>query len=269
MPTDLQFQLAAPLFLSALVIAQSFEFSTGSEPPAPQPVLRYINRSYPKATVKRRNRIAHVAVRIAAQVFVRSNCAAPAGVCWDAGPEARLDKMDSWIIWLAHLTPTTALAMLACNAQFVHDNVYTAVQNEYNAGIRTSKLTCLTQLQSGELADRMRSLPCNACMESVHQLAPVDRSAAHDQPRFYYIGAGVGCGIREAQQVCSSLRLLYDLAMLFHLLYCHSKDAASSHAMQEGFVCAGVCEIDEYCQQVRWASHARLRVAEVSFVSMC
>jgi hypothetical protein len=266
MTADLQLQLGSPLFLCALIIALSFDncSSTGS-PPAPQPILGYLRRSCHQAAVKRR--IARAVIRLVAQVFINSNVVAPAGVCPVGEAQVQLTKMPSWIVWLAHLTPTTALAMIACNALSVPDDVYTAVQNEYNAGIRTSKLHCLMQLQSGELADRMRSLPCNAYMESVPLLAPVDSFAA--KPRFYYIGAGVGCGIREAQQVCSSLRLLYDLAMLFHLLYCHSKDAASSHAMQEGFVCAGVCEIDEYCQQVRWASHARLRVAEVSFVSMC
>jgi hypothetical protein len=133
-------------------------------------------------------------------VFIKSNVVAPAGVCPDAEAQVQLNKMPTWVQWLAHLTPSAAVALLACNAAFVPDNVYRAVENEYNAGIRTSKLPCLIQLQSGELADRMRSLPCNANTESVPLLAPVDASVA--QPRFYYIGAGVGCGIREAQQVC-------------------------------------------------------------------
>jgi hypothetical protein len=93
--------------------------------------------------------------------------------------------------------------MLADNALLVDDCVFCAVEKEYNAGIRASKVAGHVELQKGELALRVRGI---ICIDSEHSRVPVPSVDTHAvQGRFYYIGAGVGCGIREALQVRSKL----------------------------------------------------------------
>jgi hypothetical protein len=207
MTSCLQLQLGAPLFLCALVIAQSCEHSAG---PVPQSVLNYTRKNCPRGAGSRRKRTASAAIRLAADLFARSGVPAPAGLSVCAEPEERLDKMPVWIMWLSKLQPSTALACLVQNATLLSRTVCLAVESEYNAAIAASKLPELAhlQLQSGELASR---LYCVSCPVNTPITMPVRESVCKTstQGSFYYIGAGVGCGIKEAQQVRVSLPFVH------------------------------------------------------------
>jgi pyrimidine operon attenuation protein/uracil phosphoribosyltransferase len=92
--------------------------------------------------------------------------------------------------------------MLADNALLVDECHFSAVEKEYNAGIRACR-AALVELQPGELAQRVRGIVCLDKGHTPVPVAPLGTDAV--QGRFYYIGAGVGCGIREALQVRRTL----------------------------------------------------------------
>jgi hypothetical protein len=139
------------------------------------------------------------AVKLAAQIFVRCGMVAPAGVCTQPGLPGRLDKMPSWLSWISEVNPTEAVAILAERAHSVSECVYRQIETEYNAGITGSRWPGIAQLQPGRLAGLLEGLkPANTAIDL--PVVTSTRTSVH-QGTFYYIGAGVGCGIREAQQV--------------------------------------------------------------------
>jgi hypothetical protein len=129
------------------------------------------------------------AVKLAAHIFVRGYMVAPAGVCTQPGLPGCLDKMPSWLSWIAHMNPTEAVAILAERAHTVPESVYRQVETEYNAGITGSKWPGVAQLQPGRLALLIAGLkPANTALDL--PVVPSVRASVH-QGTFYYIGAGV------------------------------------------------------------------------------
>jgi hypothetical protein len=297
MPSATELQLGAPLSLFALVIAQSQYQSCVHvmvpEPPECQSILTYTSYSWKKAAARGRKRVAIAAIRIAANIFLKCNLASPAGVCTSVEVPCRLDKLPKWLGFIASLPHREALSMLASSSLLVPDKVYRQVELEFNAGIAAASSTqpCLAQLrlQPGSLAQRIACLNCSACESTPRTLPvgpPLVGTLVQQQGAFFYIGAGVGCGIREALQVCSVAATLfcsvavalfcccYSVLLLFRLsaavtirfacIACHAlvDDAVLNcdlpavqivmlHALQEGYRCCGACEIDRYCQMVR------------------
>jgi hypothetical protein len=317
MPSATELQLGAPLFLFALVIAhslyQSCEPVMGPEPPVFQSVLSYTRYSCKKAAVKGRTRAATAAIRIAANIFLNCNVECPAGVCTSVEVPTRLDKLPKWLGLLASLPHREALSMLATSHVLVPDKVYRLVELEFNAGIAAASSThpCFAnlRLQPGSLAGRIACLSSSVC-ESTPVPLPVgpplvgtESALLGQQGAFFYIGAGVGCGIREALRVCSVAALLlcyaavalfcccYSVLLLFQVctavtlrfacIACHAlvDDAVVNcdlpavqivmlHALQEGYRCCGACEIDSYCQNVR-CSLCRCTLSCTCYSSRC
>jgi hypothetical protein len=152
-----------------------------------------------KAAAAGRRRAAMAAVVIAASFFRRAGKAAPAGVCPERSGPGCLKKLPAWLAQLDALTPAEALRLLADHVRSVPDKLWTLVEAEYNAGVRASGVPGMALLEAGSLARRaalLASLPCD--VTNVHCPAV---SAGIRPYRFYYIAAGVGCGIEEVQQV--------------------------------------------------------------------
>jgi hypothetical protein len=198
MSNTVQYQLGSPLFLCALVVALSYPGSAGSAPPTPQSSVAFVQRKHPKPVTARRRRIARDAIRIAAQWFRSSGIAAPVWACVEVPPEGRLDKLQGWLQWLAQLSPLSALALLSDNALTVREHVYKAASDDFNACFRAE-----LPLQPGALLQHLLSLR-RTRLSSVCPVASETVCPSSDavQGSFYYIGAGVGCGIAEANRVC-------------------------------------------------------------------
>ena len=177
----------------------------GSEPPRIQSVLGFTRYNCRKGAAAGRRRTAMAAVKLAASFFIKHGIEAPAGLCPDVELPGRLDKFPGWLAWLAQLNHSEAVATLADSVLIVPDAVYRAVELEYNAGIiaAASTLHGLKQLEPGHLAHRIAGLK-RALFANTPRILPVGTQvrAAVPAGTFYYIGAGVGCGIREVQQVC-------------------------------------------------------------------
>jgi hypothetical protein len=245
--------LGSPLFLCALIIAystwQDSPADLGPEPPRIQSVLGYIGQNCHKAAARKgRRRIANTAAKLVASIFERAGVAAPAGHLLDAAAPAHLDKMPRWISFLSHLNPCNAVSVLVDSVQIVPDSVFSAVEAEYNAGIVASKQPALARLrlEPCSLVSRILDLKCPVSLPVTISVAPCEPS---DAPRgsFYYIGAGVGCGIREVQQVSD---FPTDCTRIYVPVQFANTERGFCH-LQEGFMCLGACEIDEYCQMVR------------------
>jgi hypothetical protein len=179
------------------------------EPPVIQSLrgFTYSNsRRQGKQFCTRRRRVAVAAVKIIADFFLKANVAAPAGVCSDTAVTARLDRMPRWLALLAELDPRDAIFTLARSGHMVPDSVYIAIETEYNSGKSCSagRVPGLAELvlEPGTLASRIAMLKTSCCVDTpgVPQVQPLIGPAV-PLGYFYYIGAGVGCGIREAREV--------------------------------------------------------------------
>jgi hypothetical protein len=131
MPSATELQLGAPLFLFALVIAQSQYQSCVhvmvAEPLVFQCILSFTRDSCKKAAARDRTRAAIVAARIAANILLICKVQAPAGVCKSADVPCRLDKLPNWLAVIASLPHREALSMLASSFLIVPDKVYIQV----------------------------------------------------------------------------------------------------------------------------------------------
>jgi hypothetical protein len=122
--------------------------------------------------------------------------------------------MPAWLGQLAALAPREALQHLSDNIACVPDKLWALVEAEYNSGARLAT-TALVRLDAGELASKAaqiaRKLAWSGQAHDIDILVPV---AAPSSPKgyFFYIAAGIGSGIAEAQQVrgCSPLLLARD-----------------------------------------------------------
>jgi hypothetical protein len=145
------------------------------------------------------------AVLIVAEFFTTAGVRAPAGVCPDRQGPGCLSELPVWIRQLAGLNATEALQRLAERSKSVSPNLWARVETEYNAGVRAARCG-LTLLKPGELAQKYASLfPTGAGREVVSGNLPA-RPSVVGTPKgtFYYIAAGVGCGIKEAEEVCAA-----------------------------------------------------------------
>jgi hypothetical protein len=207
-PTVLR--LGAPLFLFAVMIVrykwESIVTGAGPEPPKIQSVFAFARFNCSKAAARNRAQYAMAAIRLTYQKFVRCGLAAPAGVCSDAPPPQRLDTLPSWLSLLACLDPTEAMCILVSCVHCVPASVYRTVEAEFNTGIRSCNTPALAHLhlEPGTLSQRILAFKDKipASTRSIQPIGPAVRPYEH-HGTFYYIGAGVGCGIREIQQVRS------------------------------------------------------------------
>lgn len=213
MPCLTQLKLGSPLFLAAVVIAtakaSSLPDGEGCAVPKLQSVHSYTHSSARPAQYSARRRTAVVAIRIVAKYFIAAGLRAPAGV-WDGvDPPSNLGGHMAWIQLLGNLCAHEAIQLLVENWSAVPTALVSRTELEYNRGIEacsqqaTDSVPLPDRLQQGQLCARVSVLieqvPCpgeSACSsrETVEELA---RCAGH----FYYIAAGVGCGISEIQQV--------------------------------------------------------------------
>jgi hypothetical protein len=206
MPTCNQLRLASPLFLYALIIAhsryQSALSCVGSEPPRMQSLMGFVYYNCTKQAAPGRLRTARAAIRIIARMFATAGVVVPAGECPDPISHGRLDKLPAWLRWLADIAPSEAIALLADNIALVPAEVLAAVELEYNAGLAGACSSLMT-LTAGDLATSIASLRAHVHCPTPTVCMPA--GPCGPRGRFYYIGAGVGCGIKEAQLVCSHL----------------------------------------------------------------
>jgi hypothetical protein len=257
MPSTVQLQLGGPLFFAAVIISNAIWDSAiagvGVEPPRVQPVMSFVWCNHRRGAAEHRKRNAMAAVHLVAKFFMVAGVRAPAGVCPDRQGPGCLSKLPVWLRQLAGLNATEALQLLAEHAQKVPAELWERVETQYNSGVKAARCG-LTLLQPGELARNFASLiPTSAGAEVVPVNHPATLSGVgNHNGTFYYIAAGVGCGIREAEEVCTAASIYGQ----------HDHDAAvdvlckDRPRLQEGFRCIGACEIDAYCQQV-WGPRFR------------
>jgi hypothetical protein len=194
--------------VTALIIANakwnSIVDRVGVEPPRVQSVLSFTVFNAAKASVAGRKRAAMAAVRIVAFMFQTAGVAAPAGVCPDRQGPGCLRKLPAWLGQLADLRPAEALGLLADHIDLVPDKVWSQVEAEYNAGVKTAGLPGLALLHAGALADQAARIASARCVLSNVPLPTDPGGSVGAKGRFFYIAAGVGCGIKEVQEVRGS-----------------------------------------------------------------
>jgi hypothetical protein len=214
----LQLQLGAPLFLFALIIVNARYLSSMRRirhpPPAVQSVACFTKFCGAELT-RGRKRVARAAIKVAALKFIDSGVRAPAGLCVEADPPPRLERLASWLMSLSLMAPSEALTLLADSVDIVPENVYRAVENEYNAGIRAAaqRLPDLArlQLEPGHLVLLITDLKYR--VSSIPPAVP----AADAEGTFYYVDALHDIGTISAPdryhpvvelkpKVCSAIR---------------------------------------------------------------
>jgi hypothetical protein len=210
MPSTAQLQLGGPFFLAATIIVNALRDSptgtVGVEPPRVQSIMTFVTLNNLRAA-RHRKRNAMAAVIIVADFFTAADVRAPAGVCPDRQGPGCLNKLPVWLRQLAQLDATEALQRLAEHSPSVSAKLWARVETEYNTGARAARCG-LALLRPGELATMYASLfTTSAGREMVSGNLPVP-STGVGTPRpmgtFYYIAAGVGCGIKEAEKVCAA-----------------------------------------------------------------
>jgi hypothetical protein len=106
-------------------------------------------------------------------------------------------------------------------------------------------------LKPGEMASRAASLK-RSVTANREIVSVISTAAGRRGRRYYYIAAGIGCGIKELEEVCTTALSYAGACLLVYSLPLTISRAVTvvRLAVQEGYVCVGACEIDEYCQQV-------------------
>jgi hypothetical protein len=168
-------------------------------------VLSFVYFNAARARTAGRKRAALAAVHIAATFSIAAGVRAPAGVCpdWQGPSPECLSRMPKWLGNLAALNATEALMRLKEHAQSVKAELWKRVEAEYNAGVKAARFG-LTMLEPGELGRSFVCLllPTSAGQEvSAGNLRAPPSGIGAPKGRFYYIAAGVGCGIKEAEEV--------------------------------------------------------------------
>jgi hypothetical protein len=203
---DTSHKLSSPMFMYALIIVnairQADTLESECKPPPVQSITGYIVYNYKASGRLGRKRSASAAVKLTARLFTLACVVAPAGVCGQTDVPKHLDKMPAWVGWLAEIDPKKAVAMLADWAQHVPEKVYRQVESDYNAGVTQSKRAELALLEPGSLKHLVSTLnPASSVSTHPSPLAVPSTLTGASQGTFYYIGAGVGCGITEIQEV--------------------------------------------------------------------
>lgn len=205
MPSTAQLKLGSPLFLAGLVIANA-KANCECEAercvvPKLQGVQSYTLSSASPAQRSTRRRTAMIAIRIVAKLFVRAGWQAPAGV-WDGvDPPSILSPHMAWLQLLGSLCAHEAIHLLVCHWPHVPCTLVSRVELEYNQGAGACQSAALDRLQEGSLGMQV-SVLCDSVLCSKEEAAG---GVVKDLPscvgHFYYIAAGIGCGIAEIQQV--------------------------------------------------------------------
>lgn len=205
MPSALQLKLGGPLFVTALIIARakwnSVVCRVGVEPPRVQSVMSFTAYNATRASTAGRKRAAIAAIRICSSLFEAAGVRVPAGVCPDNKGPGCLGKLPAWLGQLAALSAAEALGHLADHVHTVPVNVWSQVEAEYNSAAR---LCGMAQLNALDLAFRAASLPSPIMPDRVHVATCCVAPAGRLGRRYYYIAAGVGCGIRDLEEVCTA-----------------------------------------------------------------
>jgi hypothetical protein len=204
MVSNIQLQLGCPLFCIALIVLRAKWDSTvqhlGNEPPKLQTVVQFCYSNSHRSQINRRKRIAVAAMKIAASVFQRAGHVTPAGECPPGNEPQCLAQLSGWLCTLACIAPTEALQLLADNLHTVPCTLFNTVECEYN---RAARATGRAQVLPGTIASSL------ALLRTALSPLPVLSAYVGSAPsvpctgRFYYIAAGIGCGILEMEQVCA------------------------------------------------------------------
>jgi hypothetical protein len=203
---DTSYKLSSPLFMYALIIVNAIRQAdthvSECEPPPVQSIAGYMVYNCNASGRSGRKKYASAAVRLTYRLFTLACVVPPAGVCEQTDVPKRLDKMPAWLGWLSEIEPKRAVAMLSDWAEQVPASVYTQVEDEYNAGVTLSKRAELALLEPGTLKHLVSTLnPASSVSTHPSPLAVPSTLTGASQGTFYYIGAGVGCGITEIQEV--------------------------------------------------------------------
>lgn len=205
MPTLTQLKLGGPLFLVGVIVAHAKWNSTvdcvGAEPPKIQSVMQFCRYHASESKRELRKRSAVAAMSIVSGLFLKAGVRLPAGVC-PRGTSC-VAKLPAWLRCLAATVPAEALQILADSLHTVSVTLLTTVEIEFNAGVRAASLPDLAELAPGELASRLHKLCLDLCRKPV-ECVPAALAPQVSRGGFYYIAAGVGCGIAEIQEVCES-----------------------------------------------------------------
>jgi hypothetical protein len=202
MEPDLQFLLATPLLLCALILVNAVvEGNTEpTDPPSVRSIVSYCTKIARTNAEIRWKKQARYSFKIIAGFFMRSGVVAPTGLCVDcslANPE-NVRRNSPWAAWLGTLNHDQALTIIATNLHLVSPSVFAAVEFAYNTGIAIAA-TCLPEiarleLEPGQLAQRFRALESNIAADLPHayvpRCSPRPVTASSIEGGFFYTMAG-------------------------------------------------------------------------------
>ena len=141
------------------------------------------------------------AIRIVACIFRSSGVPVPAGPGALDDPPACLEKQPMWLQLLAGLQNREALQLLCDSWRDVPSEVLGKAEQEYNKGV-VAPSDLMPRLAPGHLASSFRRLQQQFISQAKYSCAAVVHVGRGSWlGTFYYIAAGVGSGIAEAQQV--------------------------------------------------------------------
>ena len=177
--------------------------------------------------------------------------------CW-SGP-VDLSRRRQWVKVLASLTARESISLFRVGYSVVQQcsvqlQVVSRTELHFNRAAVANRTAhySVPQLETGELLAILercvaQQVPTATITASLEPETPgrqvrhgVDNGSDSTQPSksFYYIAAGVGCGISEMEQ--------------------------------EGFECVGACEIDVYCQHVLKRHHPHVPVHDnIKTLDLC
>lgn len=203
MPFTWQLHLSAPLFVLALLAvrrkwASIMEPQGQWKPPRVQCVDGFCRKNCKRSQISGRRRAAFHASRLLAEKLRTAGIVAPAG-CIVGASEAAPDpdsKSEAWLRCLADLSAQELTALLSgpCDRSIVMCTI--KVEQQYNSAVRALKDEAFQTVQPGTIAAWL-----TRGQDAPEAPIPVRQVTKGATGTFYYIGAGVGCGIEEAEKV--------------------------------------------------------------------
>lgn len=202
---DPELLAAAPLFLAALIIAtyaylhsdRGGNGISGASAPAFQSVVSFCHDNVHKPSARRqRKRVALAAIHMAMDLLSDACAILPCGRRPTHGRrQGSVQKLATWLVWLETADHDTALSALGSSSNTVHVEVRTKVETEYNSVCDRYGLHRLEPGGLGRMFDALRTPP------PVQRNIAAYNSRSSDAPTVYYVAAGIGCGIRQIEQV--------------------------------------------------------------------
>lgn len=200
-----ELQLAGPLFLAALMISVQIYYhgdrsvlAGGPTPPVLQSMLGYCHDNCKPSQRQRRRRTALAAVFLLCDIFQATGVEIPCGRRPSSGRPGCLDKEPTWLLRLHRADPTAALLALNRSANTLCDRVCYRVEDEYN---KCCERYGYTRLEPGELGTLFASL--RPVQTTVERIVSCTEPCSSQRRTYFYIAAGIGCGMKQIEQVRS------------------------------------------------------------------